>query len=332
MSNNYDQQTPILFNLDDWFQNHGGVIIIFLNENNSKTDSPEYDDLKKLALNNKYWIFLKQDKVTKKLSFEYLGSNTLFLYNANEVNIKKYADYILKIKNEWNEKIPFPDIQINQEAYDSIYADKINNHSFPKMYLHPDIFDNFNNFRFSLGHELAHLYCPELEFKEIIDKRSFFNLDIIQIMFLLNFITFFYSLTQAKTNADFVAVLIMLIAPTLLGFLILVSFLTFKTRMLNYTKEFFCDIFSIETVGHVGETNLGLTNHNILNAYTHPSDKHRISFYKKMSEKIQNQKLKLDTLKPEDFNPPNLTNPFLFKYMNISEFYILVKKLKKKKS
>lgn len=328
MMNNSDNQTPILFNFDDWFQNHGGVVVIFLNENNSDKSFEDFDEIKKWALNNKYWLFFKQDKITKKFSFEYLPKNTLFLYNGNEVNLNNYANYIIQIKNKWNKSIPFPDIQINQGNQDSIFIDKINK-TFHKMYLHPDIFNNFNDFKFSLGHELSHLDFPEKDFEKIIEKQSFFNFDIIQIIFLFNLFTFIYTFINAKTQADFIATGLMLFTPLLLGALILTSFLTFKKRMINYTKEFFCDVFSMSYVGSVKENNLGLLSHNYFNVYSHPSDKHRIDFYRKMSEDFNNHKLNLNNLKPEDFKPPNLKYPFLFKYLNFVEIAMIFKKKKK---
>lgn len=332
MTNNNDTQTPWLFCFDDWFQNHGGIVMIYLNENNSNSSSEDYDDFKKWALENKFWIFFKEDDKTKKLSFEYFKPNTLFLYNAKEVDLKKYANYISQIKEKWDKKNEFPDIQISQKNYDSIIVDKTNkkNH---KMFLHPDVFDNFEQFRFTLGHELAHIDFPEKDFIKIINKLKFFNFDIIQILFLMNFIATTFIFIKANTITDLIASGLVLIPSLVLGFLILGSFITFKQRMFNYTKEFFCDIYSINYVGVVHEKHMGLNLDEIsfYNVYSHPSNKHRVSFYKKYKENyINNQRISFDNFNPEDFKSPNLTHQFLFKYLNIYEIVFLFRKNKKK--
>lgn len=330
-NNNEDtSQNMTHVHLDLWFKDQLGTIIIFLNSYDNKCLSEE-DRLFRNAFLDKYWIFLKTNKETKKSEYEMFPIKTKFYYDKKEVDLEKYHKYLLDLKSYVNKEFVFPDIKINKDEVDSIAFDK-DNPTEPRMYLSPEVFSDFDRFRFSIGHELAHLTFPEKEYEHKF-KNIFFNFDPVQCIMIFNFIMIGWSAFNIKSSADALATMIMTIPMIPLIFFIYFSYITFEERMMNYTKEFFCDFYSIRFTGTVESEFLGLENFEF-NVFSHPSNNHRISFYKKACKEFNLQTNTFNT--SATFHPPNISHPFLFKYLSMFEIHMLLnpkfKKIIKKKS
>ena len=317
-----------VIDLNVFFEDQKGFMMIFLNENYKPSDNPVVNQMKNDMIKNKYWLFAHHDEINKKITFANFTPFHKFYYKNNIVNFGEYNQFLHNLKNSIKEEnINFPDIYISNSTFGRIFLDQNN----PTMEVDKDCFENIEKFKFTVGHEIAHLILHKNE-EKILSQYNFDTLKLVskKIWLIIGFylIASIYSvflitseiLLDPKNVPNYISLLLIILTYSIPFTYFFMSFKTFKKRSLNYFREFYSDYLSIKLVGPVKTESLDFKSFE--NGYTHPSGTDRNYFYEK------NKKYFIENNKLPEFNPPNFRKSVKYFFLSFSEIIYLLRKNK----
>lgn len=261
--------------LKDWFNQEDSYINLFLNDEILLQDSKDPIIKLKQDFLDKYWLFMVKNKV-----FQF-PSDSKISYGDKLLDLGEIHNLFLETKKKWslkhNNSKNFPDIIFSKiNLGSSIFIDKELDKNHIIMF-EPSVLENFDDLKFTLGHELGHI-----DYLDNHQHKPFFNLDKTQVRSLiLTAISLIGLSINSIGNWRFFLAFSLFISYLSIFYIILSS-LTYKVRIKNYRREFYCDSYSAYLVGKVPVDKLSLGNDP--NGFTHPSSELRKLFYSNFKE------------------------------------------------
>lgn len=230
------------------------------------------------------WLFAHKENGESKL----ISPSELFL-NDQIFDIQAFYEVLEETYFKWQKimpSVPFPDIQIGPLSEDRsafISYDKQNTRHI--IYLGLRDLEALERFKFTVGHELGHLYFFFSGFQDRTNlslKNKQFKDFLPWPMLIIGGICIGANISVLWEQTHLLIVLTSLVQIVFWSLYLAVNIFSRK-RLENYSMEFFSDFFSLYFMGKVAADNTGLSKGG-WNAYTHPAGNWRLSFIKHFPE------------------------------------------------
>lgn len=236
-----------------------------------------------------------------------------FSLNDQEFDINSFYEVLENAHAKWQRlmpKVPFPDIQIspNEDRSAFLSYDKTNTRHI--IFLGLKDIDSLDQFKFTIGHELGHLYYFFSGLQEKVNLRlqkqkfkKFMNWPLVVlggICILLNCYIVYKNEQLLASIFSFIQMIAWL--------LYLSSNILSLKRLENYSMEFFSDFFSISFLGKPSPEKCGLTSGG-WHVFSHPAGNFRLSLIKNTPENCL----------PHEWDNPVERHSYKFKVINFYE-------------
>jgi hypothetical protein len=227
------------------------------------------------------WLFVEYLEGTGKFI-----SPQDFTLNETSFNIQSFYEVLQAAEAKWSKLmpfVPFPDVQISADSDQSAYLsyDKTNRRHI--IFLSLKDLASLDKFKFTIGHELGHLYYLFSGMQEKVNarlKHKQFKEFIPWPMVLLGSFCIGLNLFVIYQNELWLVNLFALMQILGWGSYLAANILSRK-RLENYSMEFFSDFFSVVFMGKPHHVDCGLTSGG-WNGYTHPAGNWRLNIIRSM--------------------------------------------------
>lgn len=229
------------------------------------------------------WLFVEYKDGTGRFI-----SPTEFILNSQEFNINAFYEILETAYAKWQRlmpKVPFPDVQISTSEDRSAFLSYDKTNARHIIFLGLRDIESLDKFKFTIGHELGHLYFFFSGLQEQVNirlKQKQFKEFMPWSMVALGGASILFNGYIIYQNEHVLVNLFALIQVVAWSLYLSANILSRK-RLENYSMEFFSDFFSLSFLGKPETDSCGL-NSGGWNGFTHPAGNWRLSLIKNTPE------------------------------------------------